>query len=478
MIKGVVNFLKKHCSLVLTIMFSLILICMFIPLSLHDNIWYDEAYQMVLNENNLFDIIKFVARDFHGPFYAVGLKIITSIFGSTAFVGRMFSLSAIICCFILCFYKIKDLYNIKTSIMFAIFLLSLSCFYFCTIEIRPYSWPMFLTLTASVYMISIIKNNDKKSWIMYVLFSVLSMYSHNIALIFIFCNNLVLGVYLLINNRKSLFKYFIASLIRLTCYLPWVFVLVKQYKNLKSGFWIESPNLIRLLNDCKLLISNNEYIVYLLVILFLVSVIYVILKYVKRKYSYILLISVIFAFMFCYLFSKYVTPIIYYKYFVTFIGVAVLVMADFISSIKSKAWSIVIILLLIFNSYVNYKYELQLTKDDNVRELKEYFNKEEIYFVHYYEFSLGVFRYYFPNATHVFTDEIESNLKDYELFGDNVIELDSIEDLDVNKVYTVGLNNGHSYVSEKYFNRWEVIDNYFFNNNYENKYYFIKYLKR
>ena len=215
LIKKIRKIIKEHYRLVLTIMFSLFAIILYGSISNHNNIWYDEAYQLILNENSLINIIKYVARDFHVPFYAVLLKITTTIFGSSPFVGRMVSLSAIICCFILSFYKIKDLFSLKTSIIFSCCLLSLSCFYFSSIEIRPYSYPMFFTLASSVYMISIIKNKDKKSWILYTLFSILSMYSHNIAMIYIFCSNIIFLIYLLFTNRR-LIKYYFFSFISIS----------------------------------------------------------------------------------------------------------------------------------------------------------------------------------------------------------------------------------------------------------------------
>ena len=124
---------EKHYRLILTIMFSLIAIILYGSISNHNNLWYDEAYQMIINQNSLINIVKFVALDFNVPLYYVCLKIITTIFGTNLFVGRMFSLTAIIGCFILSFYKIKDLFNLKTAILFSCFLLSLSCFYYCSI---------------------------------------------------------------------------------------------------------------------------------------------------------------------------------------------------------------------------------------------------------------------------------------------------------------------------------------------------------
>lgn len=469
---------RKHYRLVLTIMFSLIVIILYGSISNHGNIWYDEAYQLILNENSLLNIIKYVARDFHVPFYAIGLKIVTTIFGSSPFVGRMFSLGAIIGCFILSFSKIKDLFSLKTSILFSCFLLSLSCIYFCSIEIRPYSWPMFLTLASSVYMLSIIKNKDNKSFVLYTIFSILAIYSHNIAMIYIVISEIVFLIYLLIKNRGLIKKYLLSLLIKLICYLPWLNVLKNQYSNLESSFWIKSPELKSFLNDCMDLFSRIDYVVYILLLMLLISFIYI--KINKIKKNYLLLIYFLTTIIICYLISVYKTPLLISKYITTFIGVFILFISDILSNIKSKIFLAILFGILVYNSYDNYKYEYKKIDEVKIKEEINYFNNslDKLYFIHYSEFSLGEFRYYFPNAIHFYTDEIDSNLRDYELFGDNVIKLNDISELDDMEIDTLWISNLDFVVkannSREYFKSWKVLE-YF---EYTNYYYYGKnYLK-
>lgn len=472
----IIIILKKYSTISLTIFFSLLAFILFGTLSFHSNIWYDEAYQLILNENSFTQIIDYVAKDFHVPFYAVGLKIFTTILGATPLVGRLFSLLAIICCFILSFYKIKDLFSLKTSILFSTFLLSLSCIYYCSIEIRPYSWPMFFTLASTTYMIGILKGEGIKSWIFYTIFSVLAMYSHNIAMIYIFCSQILFLIYLLIKRKNQLKSYFISFFTSFLCYLPWLTTLLKQYGNLKSGFWIDKPELLSFLKESKILISRNEILVYILAILICFSIFYTIFKRKDKENTYCVFLNFVIAFAVCFLISKYKTPLLIPKYLVTFIGVFLLCISDFLTSIKSKIWIGVIILLLGINSIVNYQYETTLLSEKSQKQMLKYFEEEEnLYFIHYTEFGLGEFRYYFPNAIHFIAPEIVSNLRDYELFGQNVIELNLIKDLEnynIDTIWTV--NYFPAMESNLYFEDWNQIEYY----EYVNTYYYGKHYLR
>ena len=91
--KLIINHVKQHKELYTTILFVVLAFLQFGLLSFHHNIWYDEAYQMILNRYSLSDIIYYVSNDFSGPFFALGLKFITTIFGNELWVGRLFSLA-------------------------------------------------------------------------------------------------------------------------------------------------------------------------------------------------------------------------------------------------------------------------------------------------------------------------------------------------------------------------------------------------
>lgn len=475
------NIIIRYHKLILTLTFSFTAIFLYGSLSLHENVWYDEAYQLVLTENSLTDIIKHVALDHHAPFYAIGFKLVTLIFGISPVVGRFFSLSAIICCFVLAFYKIKDLFNLKTAIIFSTLLLSLSCIYYCSIEIRPYSWSMFLTLASTVYMISIIKNQDKKSWILYVIFSILAMYAHNFSFLYIFFSTLMFGAYILLKNTKLIKNYLISCLIFIIIYLPWLSTLLFQYKTVKDGFWIEKSSLSYYLKEIKLMFSNNDTIIIVLTGLLLFSIIYILIKKIDKKYNILLNCCFFGTFAFICFMTMYETPIFVTRYLVTFIGIFLLIYSDITSSNKSNTIFIILLIVLLVNSAINYKNELKLTNEDKLNESLEYFSNEQ-YFIHYTEFTLGEFRYYFPNAKHFITNEIISSLNDYELFGDNVIVLNNISELNnynINTIWTVGLyTNIGTKESRDYFKTWNEIDKYHYIDTYNFNNYFLNKLSK
>ena len=71
------NFIKKHKYVFFTIIFIGLAFFIFGLNSFHENIWYDEAYQMILNRYSFADVIYFVSQDFSPPLYAITLKLVT-----------------------------------------------------------------------------------------------------------------------------------------------------------------------------------------------------------------------------------------------------------------------------------------------------------------------------------------------------------------------------------------------------------------
>ena len=87
-------------------------------------------------------------------------------------------------------------------------------------EIRMYSWAgVFVTLTG-IYTYRIVsKESNKKNWILFAIFSLLSAYTHYFAMMTIGIINLMLFAYT-IKNKKYIKEFLITGITQIILFIP------------------------------------------------------------------------------------------------------------------------------------------------------------------------------------------------------------------------------------------------------------------
>ena len=188
--KKIILLLKKHQYILYSICFIGLAFFIFGLNSFHNNIWYDEAYQMILNRYPLKKIVYFVSQDFSPPLYAISLKLVSTIIPiQPLIIARLLSFFVFSILFIIAFFPIRKIFNTKTSIAFSIILLLVYPSFFASIEARTYSFAMVFTICSTIYALSIIKRGKLIDYILYTIFSIFAAYSHNYSIMAIFIIN-------------------------------------------------------------------------------------------------------------------------------------------------------------------------------------------------------------------------------------------------------------------------------------------------
>ena len=421
---------KKHSSFSWAIFFSLLTILLYGFLCFHDNIWYDEAYQMVLNRYSLSDIIYFVSKDFSPPLYAICLKIFTMIFGTSLGVCRLFSLIIYCFTFFLAFFPVQKIFNKKVSFYFSIFLLLLPVSTYISLEIRTYCFAFVFTLAAILYGTLLLKEDSWKNMGLYTLFAIFAMYSHNYS---IFCVFIFLWLQLIgsLIRKKSRVKSFLAVIIVLIAFWPWLTILMNQAKALEANFWIETPNLAVLFQCLYFLFGAHKYIVLIIINFFILFLFFSLYSNFKQilKIFYILLPSVL-TLIFFVLWSIYKTPMFIPRYTVPVLGAIVLFLACITAFAKKNCLGILLVFILCFPFGYNYYKDLARTNDIETERMIQYINENTLdtkNFFHIGEFSLGEAEYYFPNSEHYYYQNIPIYVTEPKIFGNvHVITLDDL----------------------------------------------------
>ena len=410
----------QHSSFSWACVFSLITIIIYSFLCFHENIWYDEAYQMVLNRYSLKEIIYFVSRDFSPPLYAICLKIFTTIFGSSLDICRCFSLFTYCSLFFLAFFPIQKLFTKKVSFIFSIFLILLPVSSYISLEIRTYCFAFVFTLYAVVYGALLLKENTWNDMLLFILFSTLAMYSHNYSIFAIF-------IFLIIEFITSLFlkkarlKTLLSLILTILLFIPWLNVLLNQAQALNENFWISSPNLAVLFHCLYFIFGSHKYLVLIIIDILLIFLFWGIYKKPRTVIQalYIFLPSFL-SLLFFILWSIYKTPMFIPRYMVPVLGGILLFLACICSIPKKNYLLIILILILVFPFFNNYKEEILKTDDTPTKEMIKYIennSEEEKNFLHIGEFSLGEMEYYFPNSNHFYYESVPIYVTVSEIYG-------------------------------------------------------------
>lgn len=414
------KFLIKHKYIMFTLSFIFIAFIIFGLNSFHNNIWYDEAHQMLLNRLSIPEIITESKHDTSGPLYAIILKITTTIFKPTLATARLTSFSIFSIVFILAFFPIRRLFNTKTSIFFSIIMLLSGMSSFSSIEIRTYSLALVGTLGASVYSLLYLKENKLSDLIKYAFFSIISLYTHVYAMISILFLIILTTIISLITRKSK--KIIIVNILLIIAFLPWLNVILNsQRQRVEEEFWVQAPTLNTLIISVKELLSKNMCINLLILLLILISITISLIQKKEIKSILYLLIPSIGCLTTFYIWSLYKTPLFVYKYIVPVCGIIYLILARIISNNNIISPGIILVLLLIPNFIDNYQYEKRLLYDDETYQMIEYVNqipKEKRAFYNTFEFGLGISEYYFPNSKHYIKPNSNISLTGPEIFGE------------------------------------------------------------
>jgi hypothetical protein len=93
----------------------------------HTEVWFDESYTIALISHDFSEIVQIDAKDVHPVLYYFLLKIVTSIFGNSILIARLFSVLAGILIGILGFTHIRKDFGPKVGLAWQCMVWKLEC---------------------------------------------------------------------------------------------------------------------------------------------------------------------------------------------------------------------------------------------------------------------------------------------------------------------------------------------------------------
>ena len=345
----------------------------------HNNLWFDETYSVALANHNFKEIWDIGGNDVHPILYYFMLKGVNLIFGQNLIAYRLLSVIGIAILGILGFTHIRKDFGEKTGILFSVLTFFLPIMAIYSSEIRMYSCAIvFITLTA-IYGYRLTKENKVKSWILFGIFSLLSLYTHYYGVMAAGLINVGLFIYFM--KRKEikkdyLPKFLITGIAQFVLYLPWIFNFIKQIKNVASGFWItfEFPGTLFEIFQFQY-VGNLDSRVGLIFGYTIFLYAWYLFKKTKKDETMrkpgIWAIWIYFGVMIAALVLSLKTPILYPRYLFTITGLLIFFMSYFFAKQGStKSVKIICIILIVLSIVSNVRFIKTNYDSSNIEPIK------------------------------------------------------------------------------------------------------------
>ncbi len=221
-------------------------------------LWYDEAFSAEMIKHSLRNIIELGKFDVHPPFYYFLLKWWTMIVGNSEIALRGFSVLFGIFLIIGVYLLAKKLFNTKTALV-ASFLITIAPFFIqYSRENRMYALGAFLVVISTLFLWQAFFAKEKAKMLFYfwgyLIFTVLSAYTHYFLIFTIIAQIIGIGLGLFLADKKTRqllwqkIHYFLITLfVAAILYLPWLPIFLKQFQEVKADYWIAPFSLVSLI---------------------------------------------------------------------------------------------------------------------------------------------------------------------------------------------------------------------------------------
>ena len=208
------------------------------------SLWFDELYSMCIANptNSVGLLLSNLETDFHPPLFYLLLHGVFHVFSFDDFTAR-FLVATLGCMGVwLMYYLGKEINNKRTGLMSA-FLLSIFFFHIKhSQEVRMYILLFVLVVATSILFLKALKKSHITYLILYVMLSVLSIYTHYYAFFIMLAQGLCLLHLLIAKKINSLIfkKFVLAYVVVMLLYMPWISTIISTSQR---NHFMDLPNM-------------------------------------------------------------------------------------------------------------------------------------------------------------------------------------------------------------------------------------------
>lgn len=358
---------KIYKNIILYSMFSIGVILWGIML-FNSNVWYDEGYTIGLISQKLPSLIEITSKDVHSPLYYLIAKFFYIISGNHIQGAKLCSYLFTIAYLLLGLFPIRKEFGNRISFCFLALSVFSPCMIWHSTDIRMYSMSLFAFTLLCLFAIKFYREPKIKYIIPFFLASVFCVYIHTFTMISTVILYLIMAILFIIKKyetkKNKLFawiSFIVNSILVSLAYLPWLLVLMNQFKDRVDGSdQLGETTLYSLMDYLAEWFSNiyNPGILSIVVFSFLFILLCLQFAKVDAKVKNISLIG-LFIFLSTVLIGYYISvtnvTVFIGRYAFSALGLLIFFMAVNLASIKDNRIILLIVLICGILSIISYR---------------------------------------------------------------------------------------------------------------------------
>lgn len=387
-----------------------------VTLIFNNNIWTDEAFTMELLQNDVTGILQGTAGDVHPPLYYLIAKLGQVLFGTSLQVQKIIVIIPVTLTMILGAVKVRSRFGDTASLLFVMMLALMPRTLTYAVQPRMYSWALLFITVCGIYTYEIYLENRWQDWIIVTLTAVAAAYCHYFSLISAAC---IYGFFLLVcimRKRELLKRWFLMAVATVILYLPWLFVLLKQFNAVSERYWIPDIDAKTVLGYVDwAFATKTPHSTWMYVVLFAVALTALIISCVRYKrtedkFALWCIMVPLFTTIIGVVVSNIVRPVYYNRYVFPAMGLLCLAFAIAMKYAK-KPVVISICVFLCMSGIVEYK-DVHHTEYASTRTAatEQFFDghlgENDIVLYNWQDYGF-IYKYYFPEEQLVYVEDMD-----------------------------------------------------------------------
>lgn len=252
------------------------------------DLWSDEVYTKSMIEGSLSDLYAKFRNDLHPPLYYIGLRLFTSVFGTSVLSLRFFSVLGVLSTLLVGYFAGQRVFGKQGALYFCLMLISIPMLASYSHEARMYTWAAFSITGVFIYSYLFMLSEKKRDLIVLFFFTLIAMYIHYYCMVAAFVANVFVFVYLFRTKSRKLFPHIFAMLLAVVLFLPWLFIFIVQVKKVQHAFWAPAVNFDTILSCFTIPFSEQywttSFSIALMILMYLLTV-FTILKSFTKSFS-------------------------------------------------------------------------------------------------------------------------------------------------------------------------------------------------
>jgi mannosyltransferase len=210
-----------------------------------DSLWFDEVFSVRAAQLSAGELISLTSGDVHPPLYYLLLHFWIKCFGETETAVRMLSVCFSVFTVFAVYQLALTLFDRRTAVLAGLFI-ALSPFHvFYAQEARNYSLLAFLSAASVYFFIRWLREDARTSWVLYVITTVLLLYTHIYAVFVVMAQVLYLGLLFVFErdcSRQRMRRWSTGLLAIALLFSPWLVIVFRQVAKARQGYWIKETD--------------------------------------------------------------------------------------------------------------------------------------------------------------------------------------------------------------------------------------------